>query len=95
MLLLLCLCLGHDGTICLRSVEVYDPLDGNWQPAQHMNYPRDSAAATSFEDKLYMIGGHNGENYRALIISMSTNITFFIVSLVGDCLNVHAQPATM
>lgn len=53
---------GHDGTFCLRSVEILDPLDGHWQSGPMMNHARDSAAVTVHEDKLYMIGGHNGVN---------------------------------
>lgn len=43
-------------------MEVYDLLDGHWQLAEPMNSARDSAAVVVHDERLYMIGGHNGEN---------------------------------
>ena len=49
---------GFDNDDCSTStVEVYDPVTGNWTRSTSLPQPLDHAAAASFNGKLYVVGG--------------------------------------
>jgi kelch-like protein 18 len=48
---------GYDGTMFLRSVEVYDPNTDCWKTIAPMNVKRSRVALTANMGKLYAIGG--------------------------------------
>ena len=53
---------GHDGTIGLKTVEMYDPNTNMWTEMPSMNHRRSDFGATVLEGKLFAVGGFDGQN---------------------------------
>ena len=48
---------GHDGMICLNSVECYNPLTDKWSKISNLINVRRAAAATTVYEKIVVVGG--------------------------------------
>ena len=48
---------GHDGRVCLNSVECYNPLTDQWDKVSNMSKVRRSAAAATAGEKIVVVGG--------------------------------------
>eukprot|EP00957_Ditylum_brightwellii_P053595 4060856-Ditylum_brightwellii.AAC.1 len=46
----------------LSSVEVYNPISGQWKSLPHMQTKRSGCAAVSLGEQIYIIGGSDGNS---------------------------------
>ena len=54
-------CGGFNGTIRLRSAEIYDPVLNQWGALPDMALIRSDAACVAYNKKIYVIGGFDGD----------------------------------
>lgn len=52
---------GFDGQNYLRDVECYDPQTNSWMSVTPLQEPRSAASVAGMKDKLYAVGGFNGQ----------------------------------
>lgn len=50
---------GRDGSVCLRTVECYDPYTNKWLPCAPMAKQRGGVGLAAFNGCLYACGGHD------------------------------------
>ncbi|UYV69012.1 KLHL10 [Cordylochernes scorpioides] len=51
---------GFDGSICMNSVESYNPATNQWTNVTPMRSRRSGVSCINYHDQLYVLGGFNG-----------------------------------
>ena len=57
---------GCDGSASLDSVEVFDPVLGEWRLGPNMNISRSYVGVAVLENRLYAAGGFSGKCHQTL-----------------------------
>lgn len=52
---------GFDGTSCLMSAEMYDPLSDQWTVLAAMSIRRSGVSLVACDDRVFAIGGYDGQ----------------------------------
>lgn len=52
---------GFDGHDYLKDVEYYDPRSNTWTAIQPLNRARSAACITVMKDRIFVLGGFNGQ----------------------------------
>jgi len=78
-------CGGWDGDRALTTVEMFDPVKGEWSPLPDMSTPRRDHGAAVVGDFLYVVGGWNMEPYYSQVekFNIKTNTWSSAASLSG------------
>lgn len=53
---------GCDGSASLDTVEVFDPILGEWRVGPSMNMPRSNVGVAVLKNRLYAVGGFSGRD---------------------------------
>ncbi|KAL3150273.1 hypothetical protein ABBQ32_000123 [Trebouxia sp. C0010 RCD-2024] len=65
---------GHDGTAWLESVTTHRPLTKHWGRLAHLDSPRSFAAAETWRDSVYMMGGGDGNHWFSSVLRNDTAV---------------------
>jgi len=68
---------GCDGSSSLESIEVFDPVLGEWRLGPNMTIPRSNVGVAVLEDRLYAVGGFSGNVDAWCVLSASYSIEGF------------------
>ena len=59
---------GHDGTAWLENVTTHRPLTKHWGRLGHLDSPRSFAAAETWRDSVYIMGGGDGSQWFSSVL---------------------------
>lgn len=82
----LLVCGGYDRSECLRSVDLYDPNTNSWTACASMQEPRGRFALTVVDERVFAIGGSNGQKDLNSVEQFVNNQWSF----VGNCPSVRS-----
>lgn len=69
---------GFDGSICLRSCEVYDLTENKWSFIPEMQSARSGLKCVVYNKQIYVIGGYNGQSRLCSCESYNPSVNYWL-----------------
>lgn len=69
---------GFDGSVCLRSCEVYDVEQNKWSFIPEMQSARSGLKCVVYKNLIYVIGGYNGQSRLSSCESFNPSANYWL-----------------